>query len=162
MPRKLNHGKLRRKASAKSVSLARMVRVPASEVKSSALRNNPHSGLRSVTRALPANLGQFDWYKTRIMVDDRRLYYAGHPSLSDIQAYASRIRRGEMPPPVTVIYEKGNTDGKVRRFHGWGSYPRLTILDGAHRIEAAAEAGLKTLPAYVGVPRRELKKKAAG
>lgn len=50
----------------------------------------------------------------------------------NVEAFAQRMREGEIPPPV--IYDAVSE----------------VLIDGAHRLAAAELAGLKTLPAYVG------------
>ena len=70
-------------------------------------------------------------------------------SARDVRRYATRMRKGEVPPAVMLAFDK--FDGRDRLF----------ILDGAHRIAAARRAGLEAIPAFVGGLPGRLRGRAA-
>jgi len=99
---------------------------------------NPHGRVRPERDAFVASRFQ-DWAwpdpPMLIWLDDPRLEEVHAASRRDVRRYAARITRGETPPAVVL----GN-EGR-----------RFAILDGAHRIEAARQAGLDSIQAFVGV-----------
>jgi len=118
--------------------------VDAATVRTAMYRSSQkHAGTGRDARLAERQVPDFDqlaWTLEDVRPNDDRLCQVSGCSERDVAAYARRMVRGEVPPPVVLVARDGDNG--------------FECVDGSHRVEAAQRAELDTIPAYVGRPAR--------
>jgi hypothetical protein len=98
---------------------------------------NPHE-LYARNALFHVPFDRYAWYGPEtISADDPRLPNKTGHFKRDVNRYAKMVAKGSASPPIVVSEEGG----------------RFIVHDGAHRLAAVRQAGVKTILAYIGKPK---------